>query len=452
MAVEEENNSIINAPRVPEMQPTADPSEEQTAKGTVEIGGVIYAVGLMWQPLQNPENPAPEIRDALEAEPDGDLYCLRSTIAPQYGIGKKVLGHRDGMPSLAASVASALSDKESVCAVFRIKEGWFFTAIRNDLILSEEDALYETKEDAQRAFFAMMAVPDWDLKIVPEDWSVDGSTELPLDELVKRAPKTRLVELTALKRTSVLFLIALFVIFIVAGLIWTIVSWWETVFPQEKIVALPTPDVIKPLEPAPEKPKPWEKVPQTDVFLNKCWNNAYQLNTMTIPGWELGSVVCTPKGIETGWSKSWGQGGRIAWLKSAINEYKISKINITLSDTGTSATGSISFSDIPLVASVPTLTVSQIREDLIDISQATGLPINFQEQTVLDPPTAPDGTVPPNQQTYHYFQFSIVSAYTPWEWKVFFDKFTGLELLKIEYNPSVESTTKWKYEGRIYAK
>lgn len=448
--------NVPETPAPPAFQPmTLQQATEETPltqKGTVVVSGTTYAVGLMWQPLQNPENPITEIRETLEAESDADLYCLRSSIAPQYGIGRKSMGHKDGMPALAASVAAAVSNKESICAIFQLEDGYYFTAIRNDLILSEEDAFFESKEDARRAFFAMMAVPDWDLKIAPKDWAVEDAENILLPDLLKRAPKFRLVELSALNRTSVLLFIAFIVLILLGVVVYTIVSWWDTVFPQEKIVALPTPEAIKPIEPIPEKPKPWEKVPQVDIFLNKCWNNSYQLNSMTIPGWQINTVYCTPNGITTSWSKSWNQAGRIAWLKSAINEYKISKVNIKIAEAGNAAEGAITFTDIPFVASVPTLTVDQIRDDLIDISQATGLRIDYQQESIVDPPTAPDGTVPPNQQVYNYFRFSIASPYTPWEWKVFFDKFSGLELLKIDYEPSISSSTKWKYEGRIYAK
>jgi hypothetical protein len=89
---------------------------------------------------------------------------------------------------------------------------------------------------------------------------------------------------------------------------------------------------------------------------------------------------------------------------------------------------------------------------LTDIRQATALPIQFSEQTVKDPPDNPDGTVPPNQQVYKYFTFSVSSPYSPGEWKVFFDKFSGLEFVKIEYEPTLDARNKWTYEGRIYAK
>lgn len=422
------------------------------AGGSVQIGGMRYAVGLMWAPLQEPDDPLPEIREAMEAEPGADLYCQRSSTTPQYGLGKTSLGHRSGEPSLAASVAIALSDKTSACGVFKVNEGWWFFAIRNDLILAEEDVLFTSESEAKRAFLAMMAVPDWDIRIVPAEWQIEGTVQRSLEDMVANTRKVRLFELSTAKKTQVLVVVALILIALVAGLSYIIYTLLQGVFTPEKIVVLPTPEVVKPVEPAPEKPKPWEKVPDMAVFFNKCWNNAYQLNSITIPGWTMNRVVCTPKELTTGWRMSWSRGGRVAWLKFAMNEYKLNRVSIQPDKSGTSATGRVTFSGIPMVASVPTLTSEQLYNELLDIKQATGLPIQFSEQTVIDPPNNADGSVPPNQQRYTYFSFTISSPYSPWEWKVFFDKFSGVEFSKIEFDPSITSSNKWTYEGRIYAK
>lgn len=434
-------------------QDTTNVTERPEKLGTIVIDGTVYAVGLMWQSLQNPDDYLPEIREIIETDPSLDLYCVRQASTSQYGVGRKMMGHREGQPSAAAAVATAYADKTSVCAVFRVKEGWWFVSIRNDLILSEEDRLFLREEDAQRAFFSMMAVPDWDIKIAPAEWQIDGAEQVALGELVKSVYKVRLSELSAAKRTQYLLGTAIVVIALIILVVYLIRSLWSNVFTPKKIINVPAPEIIKPVEPVPEKPKPWEKLPDTAVFLYKCWNNAYQLNNLFIPGWRLGTVVCTPQGITTGWSKSWGAGGRAAYFRAAIDEYRISRINIQMNETGTSATGSITFSDLPTVASAPSLTPEQLQREFVDITQATNLPIQYSKQTVLDPPNNPDGSVPPNQQQYTYYGFSITSGYSPDDWKPFFDKFSGLELLKVEYNPAVEANNnKWKYEGRIYAK
>ncbi len=421
--------------------------------GTITVGRAEYAVGLLWQPLQNPEDPTPEIRDAIESDPDADLYCLRSTSTPQYGIGKKAMGHRAGEPSAAAAVASALIEYTSVAAVFPVKEGWWLVAIRNDLILSEEDLLFTSEVEAQNAYYSLLSLPDWDLKIAPAEWMIDKSKQLSLEGIIKKTgSKARLQEIGTAKKTYILTLIAVGSLIALFALIWFTVSLFQNVFTEEKIEAMPIPEVIQPVEPAPEKPKPWEKVPEINTFMYKCWNNSYQLSTLTIPGWQMGGVTCTPEGLTTSWSKSWQPGGRIAWLKAALNEYKMSRVNVQLNQDGSSASGQLAFTGIPTIASVPTLTERQLWEELTDIRQATNLNISFARQTMLDPPNNPDGTKPVNQKEYVFYTISISSPYTPFEWRTFFEKFPGLHLTTINFNPGLAAQDKWKYEGRIYAK
>jgi len=420
--------------------------------GNVTVGETKYAVGLSWAPLQNQDDPIPEIREAMDAEPGADLYCQRISTAPQYGIGKSDMGHHSGEPALAASVATALSGKNSACCVFRVPEGWWFIAIRNDLILSEEDILFPTEEAAKQAFFTMMAVPDWDVRITPAEWNVDGSVQQDLKTLIENVRKTRLFELSSAKKTPVLILLAFGVLIALSAVVYLLAQLVLSAIGQEPIIPLPTPEVVQPVEPAPEKPKPWERVPETNAFINRCWNNAYQLSSITIPMWQIGRITCTPDGITTDWRITSERGARAAWLKVALDQYKLTKATVTPDRSGTSASVQVAFTDIPLVLSLPTLTPAQLYEQLSEIQKATALPIQFSEQTVKNPPDNPDGTIPPNQQVYTFYSFSINSPYSPWEWKTFFDKFSGLEFLKIGYDPTIGSNNKWSYEGRIYAK
>ena len=420
-----------------------------TIGGTVTVDGQKFAVGLMWQPVQNTDDPVPEIRETMESEPEADLYCLRQTIAPQYGVGKSVLGHQDGMPSLAASVASGLAQYESFCGVFQVEEGWWFVAVRNNLILAEEDVLFATEEEAQRAYSSMMAVPDWDACIVPEHWNIDGTQQIPLSELVSKGRKVRLQEINAARKTQFLMLIAFLIIVALAILIYLLVGLWRSVFPPQTIQSAPAPQVIQAVAPVPEKPKPWEKMVSTQDLIEACWKDLYQIKSISFPGWRLGMISCTKDGLTTSWSKT-GKEGLLSWIRFGIEQYQFTDLAVDVS--GTTATGTVTFVGLPVVASLPTLTPQQLREDLQEIQEKTGLNLQYGQQTLLDPPNRPDGSRPPNQKSYTYFSFSTTSDYTPWEWIKFFEKFSGFELLKIEYNPSNDTTTKWKYEGRIYAK
>ncbi len=432
--------------QAPDLENTAD-----SAGGVVSIDGQKYAVGLMWQPVQNLDDPYPEIHETIESEADADLYCLRQSPVAQYGIGRSTLEHKDGMPSLAAAVASALSQYESFCAVFKTKQGWWFLAVRNNLILAEEDILFKTEEEAKRAYTSMMAVPNWDVHILPKEWGIDDSIQLKLEDLASKGRKIRLQAINAAHKTYFLLFIAIVIVMGLGGLIFVLVNLWQSVFPPQQIQAIERPDAFRPVTPTPEKPKPWEKMIETKALISACWNDIYQVKSVSFPGWRLGLITCNAQGITTNWTKE-SQSGLLSWMRFGLEEYQFTDLVMDVSAGGNSATGVIQFTGLPVVASVPTLTREQLYEDLTEIQQSTKVSFQFGEQTMLDPPNRPDGTRPQNQKSYTYFSIHATSEFTPWEWIKFFEKFSGFELIKIEYNPSNDTLTKWKYEGRIYAK
>jgi hypothetical protein len=297
----------------------------------------------------------------------------------------------------------------------------------------------------------MMAVPDWDACIVPASWNIEGTTQQSLKELVEKGRKVRLQEINAAHRTYFLLFIAIIIVVALIGLIYMLVGLWRSVFPPQTIQSVQAPQIIQPVAPAPEKPKPWEKMVDTEAFIQECWDNIYQIKSISFPGWKIGLISCTPEGITTSWSKD-AKEGLLSWIRFGITEYQFTDLSVDVSQAGSTATGTVTFDGLPVVASLPTLTPQQLREDLSEIQQSTGLNFQFAQQSLLDPPNRPDGTRPPNQKSYTYFSFVTNSDYAPWEWMKFFEKFSGFELVKIEYNPSNDTTTKWKYEGRIYAK
>lgn len=434
------------------------PSEmpEQTrlrsSTGVVTVAGQRYAVGLIWQPLQNLDDPMLEVRETAESEMGADLYCLRPAATPQYGIGRTELEHRDGMPSLAAGVASVYADQTSVCAVFRVEEGWWLIAIRNDLILAEEDVVFADEEEAKRAYASLMAVPDWGLRIVPQEWQMEGAEFHDLASVLSKARKIRLQAINAVRRTKFLLVIAILIIVIVGWLVYSLIALWQNVFPPEKIQPVEQPTILPPVRPEPEKPKPWEKVVDLSAFFNQCWISAYQIQAIIVPGWTMGNIECKPTGASTSWRLTNVQEGRLTWMNFGLDEYQLSNMKIDVASSGDSASGTLPFTKMPMVVSVPKLTPAELDEDLKEIKQAMNLSgFQYSRQTLLEPPNNPDGTQPPNQKAYVYYAFTVSSSFSPKEWKGFFDKFSGLELLRIQYTPQ-GNDNKWTYEGRIYAK
>ena len=440
---------------IDQLETTRVETVKRSATGAVTVDGQKFAVGLVWQPLQNLDDPIVEIRESAESEAGADLYCLRPAATPQYGIGHSEFGHRDGMPSLAAAVAAALSDKGSICAVFKVDEGWWLIAIRNDLILAEEDIVFTNEVEAQKAYAAMMAVPDWDLRIVPPEWNIEGVQQQDLGKLIRGMRKVRLQQINAQRRTKFLLVIAILIVLVVGYLIWMLVGTLNKIFsgPDIDHPTPPTPRPIGPEAPMPDTLKPWESVADIHAFFSQCWTSVHQVQAIIVPGWTMGNVQCTPKEMTTSWRLTDIKEGRLPWMKFAIDErYQLKNFAIDIAADGTSANGIMRFEKIPMVSSDPKMTPKELEDDIREIQQSTGLTFQFNRQTLLDPPNRPDGSRPANQQSYTYYSFTILSSYPPEEWEKFFKKFSGLELLKLEYTPSGDATNKWKYEGRIYAK
>ncbi len=441
---------------IDQLETTRVEKVKRSSTGVVTVDGQKFAVGLVWQPLQNLDDPIVEIRESAESEVGADLYCLRPASAPQYGIGSTELGHKDGMPSLAASVAAAFSEQGSVCAVFRVEEGWWLIAIRNDLILAEEDIVFASEVEAQKAYAAMMAVPDWNLKIVPAEWNIEGVQQQDLNQLVRGMRKVRLQSINAQRKTKFLLALSIAIVSVVGYLIWMLVQALQTIFtPSDIPHPVPTQGSgIVVQQPAPAPPKPWEKVPDMHAFFSQCDVSVHQVQAIIFPGWTMGTVQCTPKEMTTSWRLTNIKEGRLPWIRFGIEKYQLTNFKIDVNADGTSANGVMSFTNpsIPLISSDPKMTSKELEEDIREIQQSTGLSFQFTRQSLLDPPNRPDGTRPANQRSYTYYSFTILSPYPPMEWEKFFSKFSGLGLMKLEYTPAGDASNKWKYEGRIYAK
>ncbi len=448
MAEEEKNEKLDfdsenEATGLTDMESAPEEEGQVPTGSTITVNGIVYAVSLFWQPLQDPDNPLAEIRETAASEDGSDLYCIRRSGTYQYGLAKSSEGYREGQIAVAIAVADAFSDKSSLVGVFRVKEGWWFVAIRNDVILSEEDVLYLNEEDAQRAFYAMMAVPDWGRKIAPSEWGIEGTQEISLPEILKHSSQVRLMRLTSAKNTKTLIGIIVGLVLLIGLVVKVFMTFWS-----DTTVVLPETQVVAPVAQVAQEagvPKPWDEMVHVPDFAKRCESVVSQMNALTVPGWALQKVICSQEEIQIEWANSWRPGGRIAWLRSAFKEYEIQDVELTIDDNGQKADGRYKIEGLRKYTSEPELTVKDLKENLVDISQAIDNPIRLTEQSLTL-----EGR---KKEVVNFIVFSFDSEYTPTETLPFFEKFSGLDLTQIEYHPSQKSTDKkWKYEGRIYEK
>ena len=139
-----------------------------TGIGVVRVGRRDYAIGLHWNGVDQPTRAAFEARElAATSSFAADFFCVRQGGTPQFGLGFRAQGHKSGMPSLAAHVASAKGG--SWIGLFEVAGGYYLVAIRDDGILSECDRFFEDPEEARNVFEDFQGQSDWSEALAPVD-------------------------------------------------------------------------------------------------------------------------------------------------------------------------------------------------------------------------------------------------------------------------------------------
>lgn len=428
-----------------------DGESEPSWGPTIVVNDTTYAVTLFWQPLQDTNDPYPEVQETVDNFMEGaDLFCLRQGTSPQYGIGNSTEGHKAGMPSAAAAIAEKFQDKPSSVAVFEVDEGWWFIAIRNDLILSEEDMLYLNEEDAKRAFYAMMAVPDWGRKIAPASWDIGGTEEVDLWDILKSPGASKLMHINKNQRQKMKMAA------IGAGVLVLLIGYKliSGLFATEKKPMIRPLAPMKPLyeDEAPQEEAevivhPWETLVDAEDLLNRCQAAAQQVKAMLIPGWKLGPVSCSKSGLSTSWTMEWGH---LGWVKRAFEEYNTRGLDYLLDNDGKTAIVSLAIGDVAIHSETPKLMVYELREEWNDIFQAIKQQVVLAEATETRRPSKPkiiNGQEVWIDRTYPRLNFSFSSDLPMEEWLDMFKRFPSLEIDTLNYTPE---NNIWTYEGHIY--
>lgn len=416
----------------------ADPETEianRTWGTSLNIGGQVYATSLFWQPLQNQEDPLTEITEASEGILEGaDLYCLKPGKAPQFGICVSQEGYRSGQPAAAVTLATALADRSSFIAVFRVKEGWWYTCVRNDIILSDGDMLFFNEDDAKNQFMSMLAVPDWGRKIAPEEWNIEDAEHILLEHLMQRGNTAKLQKIKGLRGAKLLMIIG---ISLIIGL-WLLSSLIDALFfsPAKRPVVVPVqPKVVKKVEAVPVI-KPWETIKDPTQIMTQCSKIINQLQMIMPPGWNIQDFKCSQTGVTTSWKRDVG---RMSWIKKALDNSDIDFAFENFSNTGDILAVGVDFSKIEKISSPPMKSLPDLREMVNNLFQTIGQKVSLTNGVFAKKNKE-------KKNTYRYLGFSFTSQYDPIVWSELLTKFSGLEIKVINYNGN-----EWKYEGAIYA-
>lgn len=409
-------------------------SKEQSVGTEIVVDGVEYATNLFWQPLQNKDDPFMEVEEASQGILEGaDLFCIKPGKAPQFGICVSTDGYKKNEEAAAVPLATALSDRSSFIAVFKVNSGWWYTCIRNDIILSDGDMLFLNEEDAKNQFESMLAVPDWGRKIAPPEWGFEETEYPDLGKLMQRGAKAKLQKIKGLRGSKLVMIIA---ISSIIGL-WLLYTLFTEIFlaPPKRPVMVPVaPKVVpKKVEVVPEV-KPWEKIKDPAMVMDQCEAAVAKLVSIVAPGWKIGDISCTQGSAATSFKRDFG---RISWMRQAVSNPKLKLGGKIFSDDGNTMIASSVYSNVKTITSAPTRGDAVLKNELNELGQALGMKFNLSSASVTSA----------QHNVYRHVKFNFSSTYKPHIWKELLTKFSGLEINSIKYNPVSKV---WNYEGVIY--
>lgn len=153
--------------------------------------GRVFVAGLFWQTLTRPQNLKDEIRK-LAADLDFNLYIIREATVPQVGLLSTADGGQAGQMSCAAIVSKTLEIEHgytSVLCAIQLPDGQcLFVAIRDGTIMPEGD-LIDSEQEVEKRFTEYQSIGDWPIRVAPEHWGVDDSTERSFESFLPKNDK-----------------------------------------------------------------------------------------------------------------------------------------------------------------------------------------------------------------------------------------------------------------------
>lgn len=416
-------------------------SENSTPFGTSFVAnGNTYAASLFWQPLQNVDEPFLEIKETAETVLEGsDLYAIKQGNSAQFGLGISEDGHKSGQHIAAISLTTALSNESSAVCVFKVDKGWWYFAIRNDVILSDGDMLYHTEKEAKEQFMSMMAVPDWDKKIAPESWGIEDAEEIDIEDIIQTGSVVKLKKINALRGKKLALVVggaALLVLWLASQ----IISGMMTAKPKRVIQPI-RPKVIQRVQKV-EEIKPWEKILDPREMMKNCYEYTADVTLTLPPGWNLKTTACNGNTVTANWER---KNGRIAWMENALLESNIPVTSKTYSADGNSLVAIVDIKKSNIIASQPLKNEDDMLKFINDTYQSIDQTIALS--TVKLPALNSKENGVDTTPKYKALKFSFVSKHNPVIWNELLTKFSGVEIHNIKYEPNNKT---WGYEGLIH--
>ncbi len=208
------------------------PDVEGSSQGTVTLGKKQYATGLVWYSSDDPKKVAKEaVAYARSDDYRAEFFCIRSGENPQFGLGYKSLGHKNNMPSLAASLDKAFDD--NWLGAFKVDGSIYIVAVREGMVLSACDQVYSVEEEARAAFSDLFYKADWEEVIAPDMWGIPNTVERDIIDVVGTTAEAKLRPANPLQKAFKILLI----FGILGGIVFGALQYNEHLKEQDRLEA-----------------------------------------------------------------------------------------------------------------------------------------------------------------------------------------------------------------------
>jgi len=408
--------------------------------GVVKVGKREYAIGLLWHKIDDVSKAANEARSLATSENQkADFFCLRLTGDAQFGLGFKARGHKNGLPSLAAQLASAKGGKW--IGLFEVENGYYLAAVYEDAIMSECDRFFSDADAAKEEFENFYNSTDWKETIAPESFEIPGTTEVPIARLLEDRIACRLQAVS--KRGALIkTLVGLgIVVGTVGGVNWYLKHLED--LELARIIAIEAENAKKQLF-APKQDEikipdaPWIRYPVASYFIDSCVKNVNSF-PLDIPGWEVKEFICTDGYVAAAVDRS-GElgkgGGSFNWIKLMVEKEGFKPTIIPPpGGNGNRASVQWEIGELPKIpVDLETIKWTKMRDGLIVVMDERFVPISIS-----------DG--PSNSDFFRGIAFSFSTTEDPRQFTDIISALPGAFVTSLSYEVT---NNVWTLEGQAY--
>jgi hypothetical protein len=414
------------------------------ASGVVKVARRSYAVGLFWQPSPSGRIAQAAREAALQPGQKADYYCVRaaskSVAVPQYGLGQSALGHKVGMPTLAASIANV--QPGSWAGAFRMREGTWVIVVRDDLVAPDGDILFESDDAARERLLQEISLGGVQRIYAPDAWSIPGSDPTPIPLLLQDHADCRLQPVQLPIKLLILGggAIAVVLIAVVVGLQMQAEQERqerERIAAEQRKKAGALASLMEEWKWPPAEEcyaKVWEEKPTPSQVLDTCREAFKQVHGAQY-GWKRGATICQNGSLGVTWTRDSGNKPSNVPAGAIVND------QITIASQSTKSPG-LQPRGAQEVYGESVITSSAITKGWpAAISRLPDDPPKLQPPSHVKKPPPP----PPSPWRKRGIRYSGKAP--PWEWRGLFEHIPGFIIQKIIWDGKG-----WTMEALIYEK